>query len=536
MGPTRNKTNIMEVKKWEAYISYFVSLKNFFIQNKEDELIIHEITTSLQRLKEDELSILDCVKLGDLVAAKYEDDGLWYRAKILNINGNVFTVQFIDYGNSGISSNIKKLPKELSGYHSLAYNCMLDDVDDVEHIVVTNNDVYKIVFEFITSIQLIVKFLNHKKPYVVKLKWDYRNIKIFLNNLILYGITPNTYKALKNYYRVGSKFRANFINIISINEFYVEAQYSNEMRKKIENEIANGTLWKPLTEYEIGKMAIAICLADNVWYRVRILEIFDKGECNCYLIDYGVQEKCIQFYEAVGYVKWAPPLIIRCSLHMPNINNKGKIFNGLSKSFIDEMTLCENQKIIITIVKTGEPFVVDLEVNNMNMAKIIEPKSVIIFCEHSYNLLRVQINTRGRLTVMNELSNIKTSQLCPVIKPSIGKIYGAHINEKWYRVKLITIYDHQIWEVITVDMGGFKVFVSELFHLSKPIENIKYLFIYCSLYGFDKQHFSLNKLRQISNGGKTTFTMIVLKNDEKNGHLIQLFLDGKDVLKIIKED
>jgi len=91
---------------WDAYISYFYSFKNSYIQNKNDQQAIQDITSSFQVI-ENEDSMPISMKPGDLVAAKYENDGLWYRAKILNIEENAFTVQFIDYGNSQLSSNLK---------------------------------------------------------------------------------------------------------------------------------------------------------------------------------------------------------------------------------------------------------------------------------------------------------------------------------------------------------------------------------------------------------------------------------------------
>jgi len=526
----------MEGKQWDACISYFISLRNFYVQDSKDKQTIHQILTSLQLLEGDELSTLHCAKPGDLVAAKYENDGLWYRAKILDTEKNVFTVKFIDYGSSQTLSNIKKLPKELAGYYALAHHCTLDDVDDVEeHIVTTNFDIYNIFFEFITSVELNVTFLNDKEPYVVKIKWDNRNIKTILNNIISSGNIPEIYETLKKNYQAGSKFQVNLINIVSINEFYVESRNSNETRKKIEYEFENNTVWELVTEFKIGKIAIALCSTDNCWYTVRILKIPEEGKCKCYLIDYGVQENCTHFYEAVGYLKSAPPIIIRCSLHMPNIKNKNKMFNSLSRSFVDEMAKCINQELFITIVESGEPFIVDLEVDNLNMAKVIEPKSVVIIHVYNFNLLLVQINSHGRLAVMNELSNIKT-QLSPVKKPKINRIYGAYLDEQWYRVQLISIFNKKLMVVIQVDMGSLKVLAKELFYLPPHIENIEYLSIYCVLDEFDKQHCNLNKLREISDDGRTTFTMIVLQHNEIDGHCIQLFLGDQDVSKIIRED
>lgn len=516
-----------------AYISYFHSLKQFCVQMKNNIQIIEEISQSLQSHLENEPSLID-IKSGDLVAAKHESDGLWYRAKILKIE-EYCVVQFIDYGNSVsvVSSNLRKLPGILASYHALAYHCMLDNVDDDEHIILTNNFIYNAVFDFITTIELNLTFLSDKEPYVVKMKWSNRNIKTFIKNIISYGITPKIYESLK-IYESGTKMQVNVVYIQSINEFYVETLDSEEIKGKIEYELVNGKIWEPVTEYKFGKMAIAKSLSDKRWYRVRILEVHDEDKCTCYLVDYGVQDKCTEFYEAVGYLKSTPPFIKRCSLNMPNIEKK-KMFNSLSNSFIEEIVKCKDQNMIIniTIVKTGEPYVVDLYVDNMNMAEIIQPKPVVVFRVFHLNVLTVQIHNKERCAILNILN--KNKNLRKVKKPKVGQLYGAYLIDQWYRVLLNIKYGNQFMEVTMVDMGCKKLQVQELFDLPRCMKNLKYMTIHCSL-GLDEKNFNVNRLRQICNDGKTEFMMMILKENEVGGHHIQLFLDDKDVAEIIKYD
>ncbi|XP_025206363.1 maternal protein tudor [Melanaphis sacchari] len=526
---TCDKLNDIEVKCWNAYISYFYSFKNFYIQNKNDQQVIQEITTSLQ-LIENEDSVLVSMLPGDLVAAKYENDGLWYRAKILNIEQNTFTVQFIDYGNSEVSSNLKKLPSKIACYHAMAYHCMLDDVDHEEYVISTENDIYDIIFNFLGSVEVVVTFLSNEETFLVNMKWDNRCIKTYVNNIISYGLIPKTYEILKKIDQSNAKMVVNLIYAQSINEFYVETEDSKEIQNKIENILENETVWEPLTEYKIGKMAIAKSLTDNRWYRVRILMIHEGGECTCYFIDYGVQDKCSEFYKAVGYLKLAPPFIKLCSLHIPSIKNKKKLFDSLSKSFTDEMEQYKHKKMTIVIVKTGEPCVVELYVDNFNVAKLIEPIPVIVFNVIHMNILTVQVNSSSRLAVMNELSKIKT--LSPVEKPKYCRIYGALVNNQWYRAELKNKFKGSM-DVILVDMGSSIINVEKLFKLPNHIQNLKYLTLRCSL-GLDEKYFSLHKLKLICNS-KTEFMMIVNKNNNTDGHLIQLLYNGVDVATIIKK-
>ncbi|XP_026813145.1 maternal protein tudor-like [Rhopalosiphum maidis] len=519
----------MEGKCWDAYISYFYSFKNFYIQNKNDQQVIQKITTSLQLL-ENEDSILISALPGDLVAAKYENDGLWYRAKILNIEENNFTVKFIDYGNSELSSNLKILPSEIACYHAMAHHCILDDIDHEEYILSIENDVYDIIFNFLGSIEVIVTFLNNKETYLVNMKWDNRCIKTFVNNIISYGITPKTYETLKEIDQSGAKMVVTLIYAQSINEFYVETEDSKEIQNKIEYILENETVWEPLTEYKIGKMAIAKSMTDYRWYRVRLLMIHEGGECTCYFIDYGVQDKCSEFYEAVGYLKLAPPFIKLCSLYIPTIKKDKKLFESLSKSFIDEMEQYKNKKMTIIVVKTGEPCVVELFIDDFNVVKLIEPIPVIVFNVIHMNILTVQINSPSRRAVMNELSKIKT--LNPVEKPKYCNIYGALVNNHWYRAELKNKFKGSM-DVILVDMGSSIINVEKLFQLPKHIENVKYLTLRCSL-GLDERYFSLFKLKLLCNS-KTEFMMILFKNNNADGHLIHLFLNDEDVTTIIKK-
>lgn len=522
----------MEGKCWNAYISYFKSLKNFYVHNKSDKPIIQKISTCLQQL-DSELLTLVSLKPGDLVAAKYQCDGLWYRASILDVEKNNCTVQFIDNGNKEITSQIKKLPENLCSFHPMAYHCMLNDIDNEEYLITTDKDIFDVVFEFITNIEVTLKFLNNAEPYAVKMKLDNRNIKIFLDNIISYGITFETYETLKINDRSDTKMEVNLIYTESINEFYVETEDADERKQKIEHELL-GTIWEPLTEYKFGKMAVAKSAADNRWYRVRILKIHDKSNCTCYLIDYGLKVDCVEFYEATSYLKSAPPVIKRCSLYMPNIKKKKMLFDVLSQCFIDEMDVCKDQKKIISIVKTGEPNVVELFVDNFNVATVIGPKPVILLHVFHVNALTVQIDSAKRRAVVNELMNTKTLQ--PVKTPKIDNLYGVLYKDAWYRAYFKKI-NGKLFNVNLVDNGNTHLSVEKLYILPEHMKNVKYLSVHCSL-GLNDQHYSSLKLRNLCYSNNCKFTMFVLKHspNASDGHHVHLLLNNEDVKSMIQRD
>lgn len=514
-----------------AYISYFPSLKNFYVNYKNDQKTIEEISASLQCLKEDDILNLDCIKIGDLVAAKYESDDLWYRAEVLVEEKNAFKVKFIDYGNSELLSTFKRLPDNIAQHHAMAYQCILNDIDKEDNIVTNNNEIYNLIFEFLTSVELTLTISNTDKYNIIKVEWDGMNFKTILNNIITYGITPKTYEMLKQFDQLGVKMQVNLNYVASITEFYVETEGSKEMQVKIDYELENRSIWEPMIEFKIGKMAIAKSISDSRWYRVRILEKCDEYQYVCYLIDYGIQEKCMEFYEVDDFLKSTVPLIKRCSLNLPKEMKTKDLLASISTSFVDEMLMSKDKNIIMTVIKAGEPCIVELIVDGLNVIDIIKPKSVFAFQVFHLNALTVQIDTLGRQYIIDKFKNIKT--LGQVNKPIIGKMYVANRDDQWCRAVLEKQINKHLMEVVMIDMGSVKIQVNKLYVLPKFMENIKYINLHCSL-ELDDEYFSTKKLQQICNNGKTKFLMIILQNYTNNGPYIQLFLDGKDIKHMIK--
>lgn len=520
----------MLTHRLSAYISYFSSVKNFYVHYKNDQKTMEEISTSLQLLKDEDILNLDCIKIGDLVAAKYVNDGLWYRVKVLTEEKNAFTVKFIDYGNSQLLSTFKKLPENLGQYHAMAHQCTLNDIDKEDDIVTNNNEIFDLIFEFFTSVELIVTYLKDKDN-IVKIEWDDMNFKTILNNVISYGITPKTYEMLKQFDQLGMQMQVNLNYVTSITEFYVETEGSKEMQIKIDYEFENREVWEPMIEFKIGKMAVAKSITDSRWYRVRILKKCDECQCLCYLIDYGVQEICTEFYEIDGFLKSTWPLLKRCSLNLPEEMKTKNVLASISTSFVDEMLMSKDKNIIMTVIKSGEPCIVELIVDGLNVIDIIKPCPVFAFKVFHLNELTVQIDTPGRQYIIDKFKNIKN--LDKVRNPVIGEMYVANVDDQWCRVLLEKQIDKHVMEVVMVDMGSVSIQVKKLFVLPNSMKSIKYINLQCSL-GLDEECFSINKLQQICDNGKTKFLMILLQNYTINGHYIQLFLDGKDIKHMIK--
>lgn len=68
--------------------------------------------------------------VGQLICARFEDDGNFYRAVVVSIKGELFNVKFVDYGNDQKTKleDLLPLPKELMEYPCFATKIHLKHV------------------------------------------------------------------------------------------------------------------------------------------------------------------------------------------------------------------------------------------------------------------------------------------------------------------------------------------------------------------------------------------------------------------------
>ena len=98
----------------------------FYVRFNSDSDKLINIETELQTIEEKGESLQHPLKRGQIIAARYEEDDKWYRAKIEEVNkgDNIsYEVFFMDYGNYETveQNNTLKLPTQLLEYPGLVY-------------------------------------------------------------------------------------------------------------------------------------------------------------------------------------------------------------------------------------------------------------------------------------------------------------------------------------------------------------------------------------------------------------------------------
>ncbi|XP_041043360.1 tudor domain-containing protein 6-like [Carcharodon carcharias] len=116
----------------EGYITAAESPSYFWCQYSSPE--VHILCKKMKEvgvLGVTNRELLSDISVGDSCFCKYCEDGQWYRAEVKKINGNMLTLQYVDYGNEddvGIEQ-VKKMPKELLKIPTQSFLCCLSGYD-----------------------------------------------------------------------------------------------------------------------------------------------------------------------------------------------------------------------------------------------------------------------------------------------------------------------------------------------------------------------------------------------------------------------
>lgn len=96
--------------------------------DEETNMLLDFVTETVTKCMEKDTCTSYTPSLGEVCLAKFEGD--WFRAAVVKVVNNKFRVYFVDYGNHHVagSSDLRKLPLELSKAKAIAMMCKLDGV------------------------------------------------------------------------------------------------------------------------------------------------------------------------------------------------------------------------------------------------------------------------------------------------------------------------------------------------------------------------------------------------------------------------
>lgn len=110
-------------------VSHINSPNEFWIQ-AESSISELEVMSDCLRDAESFLT-LNSLDVGTVCAARYPEDGYWYRAKIIAYREEGTEVLYMDYGNSAVTEELRVLPEDIINIPTLSKRCTLEKPNDI---------------------------------------------------------------------------------------------------------------------------------------------------------------------------------------------------------------------------------------------------------------------------------------------------------------------------------------------------------------------------------------------------------------------
>lgn len=212
--------------------------------------------------------------VGDVVAALFPDDGVWYRARIADVADGAVNVLFVDYGNRCDVTELRQLPESVRGVPALAKHCAftlpagLDQWPDIakqrfSELTCEGNAVFKL------------NLLEEGDPAYVDLQDEGVNVADELATLCKADLTTT---------RRPSESLVVLSHVESLTEIWI--QFQTPQLDEMADEMANADTFEAIDTVEEGSLVAALFEDDGNWYRAKVIKVED-ATYDVLFIDYG---------------------------------------------------------------------------------------------------------------------------------------------------------------------------------------------------------------------------------------------------------
>lgn len=261
-APSAESTSVVAPKPSgiAAYISHADQPDRFYLQ-------LESITDDLEHFRENlqivapQLPELNDYRAGAMCVAKYSVDEYWYRARIIDTDGEITSIQFIDYGNTDTITDKALLKAYDTNYdavppYALPCALALEPRDTTEW----TDAACEVILELLPHTVTIEYISEGPLRSYVRLFHGERNIA----KELIAAQLANPIEIIKS----GEKCYVSHVN--AIDDFYIQMEASSNGLDLLEQYLTEASRFEPLKEVKTGIMCIAL-YDDGCYYRARAL-------------------------------------------------------------------------------------------------------------------------------------------------------------------------------------------------------------------------------------------------------------------------
>lgn len=523
--------NIAKWKSHEVIVSHVISLKEFFVQDRELEDELYSLVEKLQEASNWE--IMD-PGVNDLVACQFVDDEQWYRAVITSVENDTKHVKFIDYGNESSCTEFRIIPNELKVIPAFATQCTLHPLPNKAE------ELDELFVEFINNAvegTYTIYILSGVEPMPVMLEFNGESIE----NILLQKKTSR--ENGPGSAEIGETVIVSHIN--SPSSFYVQSDTMPV--NQVENSLVNIENTPLPTGFICGDFIAAKYPEDGLWYRAKVTEVND-GVVTVLFIDYGNTSAVTELRPLPDELKTIPCFAKHCAFKFPIEMQQ---WPDVATARFSELTCDGNTVFKMTIKEEGDPAIVDLQDNGTNVADelatlckaeltapVRETDLPVVCLSHvqSLNFIWIQMQTPQLDEMISEMANADTFD--ELISADEGALVAALFDEdgQWYRARVLQKMETG-YRVLFIDYGN-ECDVNLIRSLPEDLVNLSPLAKCCCLKDFPEESDELvKKLEEFVNDATSFFVNEEIEVDGKVAVSLNCSKDGRNLTaKLLKSN
>ncbi|XP_063535748.1 maternal protein tudor-like isoform X2 [Cydia strobilella] len=341
-----------------CFASHVNSPSEFWVQ-------LESATTELQAMEaamEDAESLpeLAAREEGVLCAARYPEDGAWYRAQVIVDGSEGTEVLFMDYGNASIATELRTLPDELKLKPALSRKCALQKPRDVKSWSRKSEIKFnELAAEGRTIFN--VQFIASGDISIVELYLEGKSVTEELVGLCEERPPAERPKPVGQ--DLHSKGKLCYVH--ALDEFYVHLDDKTADLDKVTERMVDVDEFESAAALKVGSICAAYWAEDEQWYRGKILEFCDASY-HVQFLDYGNKAKCLEFRRLPLDVAAIEPLAKCCRLAAP-----AGADDDAARNKLDELMANDSTFHIEFLDSTSEPALVKLILNGEDVSTIL---------------------------------------------------------------------------------------------------------------------------------------------------------------------
>ncbi|XP_045158547.2 uncharacterized protein LOC123524421 isoform X3 [Mercenaria mercenaria] len=309
-----------------VFVTQIINAGVFYIQQADKESQLNKLMAEISKYCQTEAQNILSPKVGEACCAKFSDDGCWYRAKIVKIDGNNCSVEFVDYGNLEATTfdNIKSITEPFVEAAPFVLQCSLEGIVPMD--VDWSEDSVKKFEELAVGKDLSCEVVQGSE---VILKCDNTDIaEALVESGVAKRVEGSTRATSKtpgkhlSYNKVTLPVQTVDVyvsHVISPGDFFVQLvdqeEKLNQLMEKISQIYESSADSLKIDTVLQGQAVCAKYSEDEAWYRAEVTQI-EGNKVTVLFVDYGNSEETTitNLRQLEDDIAEIPPYAVRCNL------------------------------------------------------------------------------------------------------------------------------------------------------------------------------------------------------------------------------